>query len=525
MKTLSCRFTIGAMNGSKHAGIAALVLLLTTLATAAEERPHVTAEQVATAVAELDALAAKQNAVPGFAVAVVFQDKAVYAKGFGVRDVNGKAPVNADTVFQLASVSKPIGATVVAAFVGDGKITWDSRLNELDPTFVMFDPWATHEVTIRDMYAHRSGLPDHAGDLLEDFGFSRAEILRRLRYQHPASSFRSHYAYTNFGITAAAVAAVKAYDMEWEIASEEKLYRPLGMTATSSRHSDFVGRANKALGHVLVDGKWVQKFQRDPDAQTPAGGVSSSANDLVKWMRLELANGKFEGKTIVDEKALIEARRPHMLTGYNPFTGVPTFYGLGWNVSYDDHGRLQLNHSGAFDLGAATYVLLLPSEQLGIAVLTNAYPIGFAEALGTTFVDQTLYGRSTQDWFAVYKKVFANPAMFGLTPGFDYTKAPASPAPALKPEAYSGTYQNNFFGEVSVSEQRGALAMIIGPQTKSFPLQHYDRDTFSYQTEGENAVGLSGVTFTIGPDGKATEMIVENLNIRGEGTFKRRPRQ
>jgi len=309
--------------------------------------------------------------------------------------------------------------------------------------------------------------------------------------------------------------------MEWEAASEEKLCKPLGMTATSSRHSDFVGRANKALGHVLVNGKWVQKFQRDPDTEAPAGGVSSSVNDLAKWMRLELANGKFEGKTIVDEKALTEARRPHMLTGYNPFTGVPTFYGLGWNVSYDDHGRLHLNHSGAFDLGAATYVHLLPGEQLGIVVLTNAYPIGFAEALGTTFVDLALYGRSTQDWFALYKKVFSNPAVLGLTPGFDYTKAPASPAAALKLEAYTGTYQNDFFGQISVSEQRGALAMIIGPRNKSFPLQHYDRDTFTYQTEGENAAGLGGVTFTIGADGKATEMTVENLNIHGEGTFKR----
>src|SRR5437868_11878643 len=212
-----------------HAGFAALALLLTTLGTTAEERPHVTAEQVATAVAELDALAAKQTTVPGFAVAVVFKDKAVYAKGFGVRDVDGKAPVNADTVFQLASVSKPIGAAVVAALVGDGKITWDSRLSELDPTFVMFDPWVTHEVTIRDMYAHRSGLPDHAGDLLEDLGFTRAEILRRLRYQHPESSFRSHYAYTNFGLTAAAVAAAKAHGMEWETASDDKPQKPRGM--------------------------------------------------------------------------------------------------------------------------------------------------------------------------------------------------------------------------------------------------------------------------------------------------------
>src|SRR5438034_5929251 len=356
------------MNRLKHAGFAALALLLTMLGAAAQERPHVTAEQVDKALDALNALAAKQNAVPGFAIAVVFQDKTIYAKGFGVRDVNGKAPVTADTVFQLASVSKPIGATGVAAFVGDGKITWDSRLNELDPIFVMFDPWVTHEATIRDRYAHRSGLPAHAGDLLEDLGFSRAEILRRLRYQHPDSSFRSHYAYTNFGVTAAAVAAAKAYGMEWETASEEKLYKPLGMASTSSRHSDFVGRANKALGHVLVSGKWAQKFQRDPDTEAPAGGVSSSVNDLTKWMRLELANGKFEDKTIVDEKALLEARRPHMLTGYNPFTDMPTSYGLGWNVSYDDHGRLHLNHSGAIDLAAATYGQLFRCEHLGIGI-------------------------------------------------------------------------------------------------------------------------------------------------------------
>src|SRR5204862_5746314 len=255
------------------------LLTLLGLSTAAPaEKSHVTSEQVTHAIQEIVKLAQKQiqdNAVPGVAIAVVFQDEVVYAKGFGVRDVNTKVPVDADTVFQLASVSKPIGSTVVAELVGEGKITWDSKLNALDPTFEMFDPWVTREITVRDMYAHRSGLPDHAGDLLEDLGFTRAEILRRLRYQHPASSFRSHYAYTNFGITAAAVAAVKAYDMEWEIASEDKLYRPLGMTATSSRHSDFIGRANKALGHVLVSGKWAQKFRRDPDTEAPAGGVSS----------------------------------------------------------------------------------------------------------------------------------------------------------------------------------------------------------------------------------------------------------
>src|SRR5882724_10708683 len=385
------------------------LIALTPFCVTAQEKSHVTSDQVTHAIQELEKLAQKQiqeNRLPGLAIAVVFQDKRVYAKGFGVRDTSTKMPVDTDTVFQLASVSKSIGSTVVAELVGEGKITWDSKLSVLDPTFAMFDPWVTREITIRDMYAHRSGLPEHAGDLLEEFGFSRAEILHRLRYQHPDGSFRSHYAYTNFGLTEAAAAAAKAYGLDWEEVSKQKLYTPLGMASTSSRYADFVARTNKALGHVRVDGKWVQKFKRDPDAQSPAGGVSSSVNDLAKWMRLQLANGKFDGKQIVDEKPLAETHHPHMLTGFSPFTGLPGFYGLGWNVSYDQEGRLHLSHSGAFALGAATHVNLVPGEQLGIVVLTNGYPLGIAETLGTIFLDTALYGKPTQDWLAIFKHIF-----------------------------------------------------------------------------------------------------------------------
>ena len=501
-----------------------LPILLAPVFAYAQEKRVVTLQQIDKAVRETEKLAQKQiqdNTLPGLAIAVVFQDKVAYAKGFGVRDVNTKTPVDADTVFQLASLSKPIGSTVIATLVGEGRITWDSKLSVLDPSFEMFDPWVTRIITIRDMYAHRSGLPEHAGDLLEDLGFTRAEILYRLRSQHPGSSFRSHYAYTNFGMTEGGIAAAKAYGLEWEQAAEQKLYKPLGMTSTSSRYADFVRRTNKALGHVLVDGKWVQKFKRDPDAQSPTGGVSSSVNDLAKWMRLQLANGKFEGKQIVNEKALVETHHPHMHTGFNPFTQLPTFYGLGWNVSYDPEGRLRLNHSGAFGQGAATYVNLVPGEQLGIVVLTNAYPLGIAEALGTTFLDIALYGKSTQDWFALFKQVYSNPAAIGTVLGFDYSKPPASPAPALKNNAYVGRYTNDFFSDIVIVEKDRGLAIVQGPKNKTFPMKHYDRDTFTYETEGENAVGRSGITFTVGSDGKAVQVVVENLNVRGEGIFHR----
>jgi hypothetical protein len=105
--------------------------------------------------------------------------------------------------------------------------------------------------------------------------------------------------------------------------------------------------------------------------------------------------------------------------------------------------------------------------------------------------------------------------------GFDYSKTPASPAPALKNGAYLGKYANDFFGDIAIVEKDGGLAIVEGPKKLTFPLKHYDRDTFTYDTTGENAVGRSGVIFTIGPDGKATQVVVENLNAHGEGTFKR----
>jgi CubicO group peptidase (beta-lactamase class C family) len=365
-------------------------------------------------------------------------------------------------------------------------------------------------------------LPKHAGDLLEDLGYDRAQVLYRLRFQKPESSFRTNYAYTNFGLTEAAVAAAQAYGLEWEDASEQKLYKRLGMHSTSSRFRDFMARANKALGHVLVEGNWVQKLQRQPDAQSPAGGVSSSVNDMAKWIRLKIANGKFGGEQIIAEKALVQMDHPHMLTGFNPLTELPIFYGLGMNVSYDQEGHARLNHSGAFALGAATHVYMVPSEQLGIVILTNAYPVGVAEGLASTFIDLALYGKVTYDWLALFKKIFADPAAIGIAVGTDYAKPPASPSAALNSDAYVGAYANDFFGDIEIVTKDSGLAIVAGPNKMTFTLKHYDRDIFTYETTGENAVGTTGVYFTIGADGKAKTVLVENLNVHNQGTFTRK---
>ena len=177
----------------------------------------VPAAQIDRAIAQLDQLATAQMArtgVPGLAVAVVRGSRTVYAKGFGTRQVGTGQPVDANTVFQLASLSKPVGASVVARQVGLGSVSWDTTVRTHLPWFTLSDPGVSAAVTIADLYAHRSGLPDHAGDRLEDMGYGQSEILHRLRYV-PLHPFRTSYFYTNFGLTAAAVSVAAAAGIDW----------------------------------------------------------------------------------------------------------------------------------------------------------------------------------------------------------------------------------------------------------------------------------------------------------------------
>src|SRR6185295_12339849 len=105
------------------------------------------------------------------------KDEVVYLKGFGVREAGKGEPVDADTVFLLASVSKPIASTLLALLVSLGLIDWDDRVIDHDPGFRLYDPWVTREVTLRDLLCHRSGLPAFSGDLLLDLGYERGELV------------------------------------------------------------------------------------------------------------------------------------------------------------------------------------------------------------------------------------------------------------------------------------------------------------------------------------------------------------
>lgn len=482
------------------------------------------AGQIDDAVAKLPELVAAimaRTKIPGLAVSVTHQGRTVFAQGFGVRKVGESAVVGPDTVFQLASLSKSVGATVVACEVANGTVGWDTPLVANLPHFALADPWIGTHATVGDMYSHRSGLPDHAGDDLEEIGYDRATIIERLKFA-PLDGFRTADNYTNFGVTAAAESVAAAAKLDWAALSERNIYTTLGMGSTSSRFADFAARADRAWGHVLADGKYQPLYQRQPDQQSPAGGVSSSVKDMAVWAAMVLGEGTINGRQIVERAALTPALTPQFVSSPAQNSSARGgLSGFGFNVGNLPTGRTLLSHSGAFALGAGTCFSLLPSEALGIVVLTNAAPTGAAESLAMEFLDLVQYGRPKFDWWALYKPKFdALNAAFGALVG---KTAPASARPAPDNDKLVGSYSNDFYGSAEIKAVDGGLKMVVGPAAVSYSLQHWDAGIFVAPLQSENAEpgSLSQLEFTLGADGRAGSFVFEYFNRVGLGTFTR----
>ena len=491
--------------------------------------------RVQQAVDQIDGLAAdlmQRTGIPGMAVAVVQGDRIIYAKGFGVRAVGSPQAIDADTVFQLASVSKPIGATVIAREVGAGRVQWDTPMRKLLPWFSLSDPYVTQNVTVGDLYAHRSGLPFHAGDPLEELGYEREEILRRL-VQLPLTPFRASYFYTNYGMTGAATAVAANAGTDWATLSEEALYKPLGMSSTSSRFADFRSRANRASGHVKSNGVFVvgpengsasgQRWAAyDTDVQSPSGGASSSANDMARWMSFVIGTatgtGSGPANTLVPATALLPALTPKATIYEAKAPGETSlFYGYGFTIETSAAGRTILSHNGAFAWGASTNFAVMPSARIGIVVLTNAWPTGAAEALVAHFNDVLQFGAPSRDWYAAIAPNIA--AAFTPEGALAGKARPAQPAPPQSLDVYAGSYQNGYLGAAQVARNaQGGLDLRLGARGQQvYALQHWNGDVFTFVPLNDSAGpgSLSMADFTGG------KLVLEHYNHEGLGVFAR----
>jgi CubicO group peptidase (beta-lactamase class C family) len=508
--------------------IAAFFVCCLPLYCAAQQKTEITSDRVNAALTQLDPYIRStldKTKVPGAAVAVIYNDQVVFLRGYGVRKVGEPETIDPDTVFEIASVSKPIASTILASLVGQGKISWDDKVADLEPDFKLSSTETTREVTIRDFLSHRSGLATESGDLLEDLGYSRPTILHQMRYLPLPGVFRKTYAYSNFGYTTGAIAVAIKIGKPWETIADEQLYAPLGMTSTSSRFSDYENRPNKAALHIMINGQPFNRFVREADAEAPAGGVSSSAGDLAKWVRLQLAGGKWNGTQLIDANALAETHKAQVCrVAADPAkpNACPgdQYYGLGWDVGKDALGHDQFAHSGAFFLGTSTAVYIVPEEHIGVLALTNSTPVGLPESICLTFLDYLHYAKQRRDYLPLIAHVMDQ--MIAQTedaaPNYATLPPPQNPAAAKPLIAYAGKYTNEYFGTLEVSIENGRLILRLPPRGAYYELSHWDGDIFSYYFASESTgLGRRGAKFSLDKN----QVLIENLATEHDAVFTR----
>ncbi|HKX83647.1 MAG TPA: serine hydrolase domain-containing protein, partial [Pyrinomonadaceae bacterium] len=338
---------------------------------------------------------------PGMAIAVVKDDKKVFARGYGVRKLGETAPVDENTIFAIASNSKAFTTASLGILVDEKKLSWDDKVSKYLPDFEMYDPWVTSELTVRDLVTHRVGLDTFSGDLLwYETTYSPDEILRRVKHLPRVSSFRTRYGYQNLMFIAAGKVVEKVSGRSWCDFVSDRILKPLDMNRTVCSVNSLPD--NSAWPHNESGGKLRVLHRGNVDGAYAAAALNSSVADLSKWVRTQLGKGKFEGKQIFSEGQGWAMHQPYFAqqiseTAWknNPtrhFSGV----GMGWFV-YDYQGRKIINHSGGLD-GMLSYTVLIPEENAGFVVLTNSESPGFIVMMNK--IRDVLVNAPKRDWNA-----------------------------------------------------------------------------------------------------------------------------
>lgn len=469
------------------------------------------AQQAPADLDEYVARAMKTFEVPGLSIAIVKNGKVVLLKGYGVRKLGDPTPVDENTLFGIGSNTKAFTAAAIATLVDEGKLDWDDPVYERLKGFEMFDPYVSKEMRIRDLLCHRSGLGLGEGDLMfwPLTTFTRDEVVYRVRFLKPAGSFRSHYAYNNLMFVTAGQVVAENTGKTWDEYVREKIFLPLGMNNTNTTTSAFNVGGDWAYPHEKVEGKLQVIPFENLDNAGPAGSINSSVADMSKWVLLQLNHGKIPGSEtrIFSEKSSqtmwaqqtvvpVSTGTPEELKALKPNLSG---YGLGWFLR-DYKGRELVGHSGGV-AGFVTRVLLVPQENLGVVILTNAEEDFAFESILYHILDSYL-GGATQDYTVAFKTVEdKHQKEADETMKKAATARAADSKPSLPMEKYTGEYSDPWYGKMTITQESSGLVLTLARTTKGVAdLQHWQYDTFKAHWR-DRTVEDAFVTFSLKPDG------------------------
>lgn len=464
--------------------------------------------------------AIKDWEVPGVAIAVVKDDKIVFAKGYGVKELGKPDAVTENTVFAIGSASKAFTAASLAILADEGKLKFDDPAAKYLPDFQLFDPYATRELSVTDLLSHRVGL-ERGDRLWYATAYDRNEVMRRIRFLKPSSSFRSKFGYQNIMFLAAGQIIPVVAGKSWDDFVKERIFAPLGMTSSSTSITSFSNVKDLATPHAKIDDKVKPIKYRLIDNIGPAGSINSNVLDMAQWMRMQLGGGKYGDKQIVSAANIKLMHSPQTII---PLEGLYTTiyseahffsYGMGWFLS-DLRGRKMVEHGGAID-GMRAAVSMIPEEKLGVVVLGNMNGSISVQMIANRILDAYLAPGKEKDWSADALKVMKaaeEQAKVAAKKREDERAKNTNPSLAL--EKYAGDYSDQMYGDAKVAFENGKLRANFGPNFRG-TLEHWHFDTFRVKWDDEVA-GQSFINFKLNSQGK-----VDMMSMEGLADFKRQP--
>lgn len=446
--------------------------------------------------------------VPGMAVSVVKDDSVFLSKGYGVKRIGDTDLVDNNTIFGIASISKSFTALAMNMLVAQGKINWDDKVNSYLPYFDMYDPFASKEISIKDLFLHHTGLPSICGGTIwYGSDYSRHDIVEKIKYMKPVAGFREKFAYQNIMYLVAGEIIYTITGQTWETFVKNEILTQLNMQRSSTTYQDLIKSKNLCAPHIKLNEQVVPVDFRNYNNMAPAAAINSTANDMAKYMMFLLNEGKINDSTVLLNKksfdyffspqvALKVRQAPeelkHMKYNFKA-------YGFGW-VYKDYYGKKVVYHTGSID-GMHSMIFLVPEIKLGITVLSNQetnirYPVAY------TIMDYFLK-RPEFDYLSVYAKWQNQEEEEMIKRWKSKIKNKKSRTHASLDEVdYTGTYTDAIYGNINIRLEKGDL-IIEFTHNKSFKarMEHWHYDTFLLNWT-DPIIPKGFLTFVLNSDGE-----------------------
>ncbi len=495
-----------------------LIFAIATLFVSSDLLGQITSKEVDGLVAR----AMEKFNVAGLAVAIVKDGKVIHEKGYGVKSIDTKLPVDEHTNFEIASNSKAFTTAALSILVDEGKLSWKDKVKIYIPEFKMYNDYVTENFTIEDLLCHRSGLGLGVGDLMmfpDGTNFTIKDVVSCFQYFVPASGFRTQFDYDNQLYIVAGEVIARVSGMSWETFIQKRIIEPLQMQNSFSSISQVKDMSAIAFPHSSKSGIIRKISLYGAMVNGAAGGILSNVDDMSKWMLVQLNKGKYG--TNLDKQLFTKERQSEMWTMHtvdktnaNPrynqhFNG----YGLGWNLT-DMKGNLSVSHTGGLP-GMLSVVTMIPDLKLGIVILTNTENggAGVFSSVSQTIIDSYL-GLNDFGWvdkYAAYfqsqkntddevtKKVWEIVSKAGNT--------------NIKNEDLIGLYEDKWFGKIEIFLKGNQLWFKSYRSPKlNGPMSFYKANTFAIKWEYKDMNCDAFVMFSLDEDGKAQSIKMKGIS-------------